>query len=91
MENRGPYAGSGGQVAAAQPTRAFIRDPVFMRDVALVCAALHNIYQLANCEYNDQWNVDQANYVLVGQANPPVLSSALPSGGDVRFAIARKL
>ena len=46
----------------------FIRDPVFMRDVALVCAALHNICQRANCECNDKWNVDQANYVLVGPA-----------------------
>ena len=62
-----------------------------MRDVALVCAALHNIYQRANCEYNDKWNVDQANYVLVGQAHPPVLSAALPGRGDIRFAIAQKL
>ena len=28
----------------------FTRDPVFMRDVALVCAALHNVCQRANCE-----------------------------------------
>ena len=62
-----------------------------MRNVALVCAALHNICQRANCEYNDKWNVDQANYVLVGPAHPPVLTADLPGGGDVRFAIAQKL
>ena len=69
----------------------FIRDPVFMRDVALVCAALHNVCQRANCEYNESWNVNPANYVRVGPALLPVAGLDMPGGGDVRFSIAQTL
>ena len=62
-----------------------------MRDVALVCAALHNVCQRANCEYNTKWNVDQANHIHVGSALPPLAAQDLPGGGDVRFAIAQRL
>ena len=30
-----------------------IREPTFIRDVALVCAALHNVCERANCTFND--------------------------------------
>ena len=70
---------------------SFIRDPVFMRDMPLVCAALHNVCQRANCEYNESWNVNPANYVRVGPALLPVAGLDIPGGGDVRFSIAQTL
>eukprot|EP00117_Sycon_ciliatum_P014843 scpid34720/ scgid14937/ Putative nuclease HARBI1; Harbinger transposase-derived nuclease len=69
----------------------FIRDPAFMRDVALVCAALHNICQRANCEYSTTWNADEANYIRIGPELPPAAPADLPGGGDVRFAISSML
>ena len=62
-----------------------------MRDVALVCAALHNVCQRANCEYNESWNVNPANYVRVGPALLPAAGLDMPGGGDVRFSIAQTL
>ena len=72
-------------------TQNFIRDPAFMRDVALVCTALHNICQRANCRYDAHWNVRQVDYVRVGPALPVVQPEDTPSGNEVRFAVATSL
>lgn len=68
-----------------------IRDPTFMRDVALACTALHNICQRANCQYSDTWNVQHANYVPIGPGHVAGPPADVHGAGDVRWAIASSL
>lgn len=44
-----------------------IRDQVFICDVALMCAALHNVYERANCCLNKRWNVATADFAQIDQ------------------------
>ena len=60
-----------------------IREPAFIRDVALVCAALHNVCERANCPFNEKWNVELMDYVRIGPALPPLAQADLPGGCDV--------
>eukprot|EP00117_Sycon_ciliatum_P039940 scpid76492/ scgid29430/ Putative nuclease HARBI1; Harbinger transposase-derived nuclease len=72
-------------------TDNYIRDPGFMKDVSLVCAALHNVCQRANCEYYSTWTVEEGNYVRVGPPLPQAPVHELMGGGDVRYTIAQTL
>ena len=69
----------------------FIRDPEFMRDVSLVCCALHNVCQRSNCEYDTHWDIQPLDYTFIGPALPPVRVEDLPGGSEIRFAIASSL
>ena len=57
-----------------------IRDPSFMRDVALACASLHNACKRANCLFNVKWIVNAIEYVQVDPAITPVPPRKLARG-----------
>ena len=66
-----------------------IRDPSFMRDVALVCASLHNVYERASYPFNEKWIVNAVDYVQVGPAIAPVPPRNQPGACDVRHTLAQ--
>ena len=72
-------------------TQNSIRNPEFMRNVALVCIALHNTCHRGNCMYDTQWDVQPVDYVRIGPALPAVRPEDNPAGAEIRFAVACSL
>ena len=46
-----------------------LRDPVFARQVAVVCCGLHNICERHQCAFEDGWLPDEGAYINTTPAN----------------------
>ena len=72
-------------------TDNFIRDPAFIRDIALVCTALNNVCERSQCPYDTSWAITAPNYRWVGPRRPPVPAADMSRASEIRFAIASSL
>ena len=67
-----------------------IKDPVFVRHVAVVCCALHNVCERHQCPFEPGWLPDESVYV---DTTPPNLqvTAVIGSAASVREALARHI
>ena len=72
-------------------TDNFIRDPAFIRDIALVCTALNNVCERSQCPYDTSWAITAPTYRWVGPRRPPVPAADMSRASEIRFAIASSL
>ena len=70
--------------------RCGLNDPVFARQVAVLCCALHNICERHQCTFEDGWLPDAGAYI---SPTPPSLqaSTIVGSAASVRDAIAKHI
>ena len=67
-----------------------IKDPVFVRQVAVVCCALHNACERHQCPFEPGWLPDESVYI---DTTPPNLqvTAVIGSAASVRGALARHI
>ena len=63
-------------------------DPVFVRQVAMVCCALHNVCERHQCPFEAGWLPDESVYINTTPTNLQA-SMVIGSGANVRDAIAK--
>ena len=65
-----------------------IKDPVFVRQVAVVCCALHNMCKRHQCPFEPGWLPDESSYTNTTPINLQVTAVIGPAA-NVRAALAR--
>ena len=64
-----------------------LKDPVFTRQVAVVCCALHNVCERHQCPFEPGWLPDDSAYISTTPLNLQI-SSVIGSAASVRDALA---
>ena len=65
-----------------------LKDPVFVRQVAVVCCALHNMCERHQCPFEPGWLPDESSYINTTPPNLQV-TTVIGSAASVREALAR--
>ena len=63
-------------------------DPVFVRQVAMVCCALHNVCERHQCPFEPGWLPDESAYINTTTANLQA-NVVIGSGSNIRDGIAK--
>ena len=67
-----------------------LKDPVFTRQVAVVCCALHNVCERHQCPFEPGWLPDESAYINTMPLNLQV-TSVIGSAANVREALAKHI
>ena len=67
-----------------------LKDPVFVRQVAVVCCALHNICERHQCPFEPGWLPEESDYIDTTPPNFQVIA-VIGSAASLREALARHI